>query len=252
MQADWVRTAHADAWEEHGRFRASVGGGTARLSGVRLMASGLPHAQWNSGDVRETELVDIAAVRAWYAARPLPSGEALPWGLRVPSGASWPHGRKLFTKRLMGLVPDRFTAAAPPPDVTLRQAAPQDVDAVLGVDTVAFHEDDAVERPWVEPILSMPSAVVCVAELDGAPVGCGHCVVSSGDAGPAVYVAGIAVLPSARARGIGAAMSTWLVERGFAADAQLAHLHPDTDAAARIYARLGFDEVDGLDIYVDC
>jgi len=247
-----VRTAHADAWEEHGRFRAATGGGTARLQGIRLMASGLPHAQWNNGDVRDPEMVDMAAVRAWYAARPLPSGEALPWGLRVPSGVTWPHGRKLFAKRLMGLVPERFTTASPPPDVTLRQAGPADADAVLSVDTVAFDEDDAVERPWVEPILSMPSAVVCVAELGGAVVGCGHCVVSSGEAGPAVYLAGIAVLPAARGRGVGATVSSWLVERGFDAGGQLAHLHPDTDAAARIYARLGFEEVDGFDIYVDC
>jgi hypothetical protein len=31
----------------------------------------------------------------------------------------------------------------------------------------------------------------------------------------------------------------------------LAHLHPDSDDAVRIYARLGFIEVPGLEIYVD-
>jgi hypothetical protein len=40
-----------------------------------------------------------------------------------------------------------------------------------------------------------------------------------------------------------------LLERAFAAD--LAHLHPDSDVAARIYGRLGFMEVAGFDIYVD-
>jgi predicted N-acetyltransferase YhbS len=170
----------------------------------------------------------------------------------VPAGCSWPHGRKLFAKRLMGLAPERFTPAPPPSGVSLKRAGPADANAVLSVDTVAFDEDESMERPWVEPILSMPSAVVCVAEVDGAVVGCGHCVVSAGDAGPAVYLAGIAVLPAARGRGIGAAVSSWLVERGLAAGAQLAHLQPDTDAAARIYARLGFEEVDGFDIYVDC
>jgi predicted GNAT family acetyltransferase len=46
-------------------------------------------------------------------------------------------------------------------------------------------------------------------------------------------------------------MSAWLLERGFAEGARLAHLHPDTDTAARVYARLGFTPAGALDIYVD-
>ena len=69
--------------------------------------------------------------------------------------------------------------------------------------------------------------------------------------GPSLYLAGVAVLPAARRRGVGAALSSWLLERGFAAGAELAHLNPDTDEAARIYGRLGFAETPGLDIYVD-
>jgi hypothetical protein len=46
-------------------------------------------------------------------------------------------------------------------------------------------------------------------------------------------------------------MSSWLLAQGFAAGAELAHLHPDSDEAARIYARLAFTEVPGLEIYVD-
>jgi hypothetical protein len=40
------------------------------------------------------------------------------------------------------------------------------------------------------------------------------------------------------------------VERGFAAGAAFAHLHPEPMAAG-VYGRLGFVEVDGFDIYVD-
>ena len=58
-------------------------------------------------------------------------------------------------------------------------------------------------------------------------------------------------MAAARRRGIGAALSSWLLERGFAAGADFAHLNPDTDEAARIYERLGFVETPGLDIYVD-
>ena len=59
------------------------------------------------------------------------------------------------------------------------------------------------------------------------------------------------MLAAARRRGVGAALSSWLLERGFAAGAELAHLNPDTDEAARLYGRLGFTETPGLDIYVE-
>lgn len=245
VDAGWVRTAHADAWEAHGRYRADVGGGVARMPGIRVMASGLQHPQWNNGDVLDAGAVDIAEVAAWYAAR------GVPWGLRVPSALPWPHGRRLFGMRLMGLVPDEFRPVSLPEGVTMRAAGSADAAAVLAVDTVAFEEPIEIDQPWVEPLLSQPSLTVCLAEQGGEPVGCGYCLVTDGDAGPAVYVAGVGVLPAARSQGIGAALSSWLVQRGFDAGARLAHLHPDTEAAARIYARLGFTEVDGFDVYVD-
>ena len=245
VDAGWARIAHADAWEAHGRYRAAVGGGVARMPGIRLMASGLAHPQWNNGDVLDADAVDIGEVAAWYAAK------GVPWGLRVPSGMAWPHGRRLFGMRLMGLVPDEFRPVAVPAGITLRAAGPEDADAVLAVDTAAFEEPIDIDQPWVEPLLSQPSLTVCLATQDGEGLGAGYCLVTDGDAGPAAYVAGVGVLPAARNRGIGAALSSWLVSRGFDAGAQLAHLHPDTDDAARIYARLGFVEVDGFDVYVD-
>jgi GNAT superfamily N-acetyltransferase len=245
VDAAWVRVAHADAWEAHGRYRAAAGGGVERLPGIRLMASGLPHPQWNNGDVLDASAVDIDAVASWYDAK------GVPWGVRVPRGMAWPHGRHLFSKRLMGLTRAAFCPVPVPDGVTLRAAGPGDAEAVLAVDAVAFEESVVVERPWVEPLLSQPSVTVCLAEIDGEPVGCGHCVVTDSDAGPAVYIAGVGVLPASRRCGVGVALSSWLVATGFAAGAQLAHLHPDTDEAARIYARLGFIEVDGFEIYVD-
>lgn len=243
----WVRTAHADAWDAHGRYREPFGGGAARLPGVRLMSSGLPHPQWNNGDVGDPAAVDLDAVRAWYAER------GVPWGLRLPVGARWAHGRKLFTKRLMGLEPQGFRPVAGlAPRWELTAAGPGDADEVLAVDTVAFEAPDEVERPWVEPTLSQPGVTVALVRApDGRPAAAGSALVTDGDAGPAVYVAGIGVLPEFRRQGLGAAVSAWLVQRGFDAGARLAHLHPDTDEAARIYARLGFVEVPGLDIYVD-
>jgi GNAT superfamily N-acetyltransferase len=92
---------------------------------------------------------------------------------------------------------------------------------------------------------------VALAEVDGDAVGTAYTVRSDGAAGPAVFLAGVAVLEPFRRRGIAGAMSAWLLERAFAAGARLAHLHPDTDAAARVYSRLGFSPAGALEIYVD-
>jgi predicted GNAT family acetyltransferase len=42
-----------------------------------------------------------------------------------------------------------------------------------------------------------------------------------------------------------------LIERALDDGATLAHLNPDSGAAARLYARLGFRETRGLDVYAD-
>ena len=46
-----VRTAHADAWAVEGVLREPYGGAVATLRGIRVMASGLAHPQWNGADV---------------------------------------------------------------------------------------------------------------------------------------------------------------------------------------------------------
>ena len=239
-----VRAAHGDAWQVEGLLRESAGGGVATVAGARLMASGIDHPQWNNGDVDDPAAADVGAMREWYAAK------NLPWGVRVPAGAPWPHGRLLFGKRLMGC--DLAGFAAPDPDgVSIRKADPADLDAVLHVDAIAFESDGDLERPWIEPHLSAPSVDVALAEVAGRPVGTAYAVRSDERAGPALYLAGVAVLPEFRRRGFGGAISAWLLARGAAAGARLAHLHPDTDEAARVYARLGFVEVAGFDIYID-
>ena len=73
-----VWTAQGDAWQAEGRRRVALGGGAAELPGIRVMASGLPHAQWNSGDVSDPTRVDVETVRDWYASRA--HGRGVPWG----------------------------------------------------------------------------------------------------------------------------------------------------------------------------
>jgi GNAT superfamily N-acetyltransferase len=244
VTAQQVQTAHGDAWQELGRIHSARGGAIV-LPGVRLMASGLPHPQWNNGDVSDPDAVDIEAVARWFEER------SVPWGLRVPNALSWRRGRLLFRKRLMGLVPEAFGPADVPPDVDVRAAEGSDFDSLVAVDSVAFESEPGLERGWLEPLLNADAAVVAVATIAGETVGTGYAVVTTGEAGCSTYVAGIGVLPQWRRRGIGAAVSSWLVTQGLDRGAGLAHLHPDTDEAAAIYARLGFVEVDGFGVYVD-
>jgi GNAT superfamily N-acetyltransferase len=238
-----VQVAHADAWQVEGRLREPWGGGALEVPGLRLMASGLPGPQWNSGDVTAPD-ADLDAARAFYAAR----GAA--WGLRVPAQLPWRHGRPLLTLRLMAMAPEAFAAAPLPPGVAVRTAGPDDLEAVLAIDAPAFGVDPAEDRGWLAPRLGAQAVTTALATLDGEPAGTGLAVRSDGRAGPALYLTGVGVAEGARRRGIGAALSSWLIAGGIAAGARLVHLHAAGDAAARVYARLGFADAPPLDVYV--
>ncbi len=238
-----ARTAHADAWAQQAELRRHAGGAAADLPGIRLMTSGLDHPQWNHGDVTDPALVDLDRVRAWFA------GHGVRWGVRVPAGAPWPHGRRLFGLRLMTLDPAALRAVPPVAGLRVRAAAGDDLATVLDLDAAAF---GGLPSPaWLRPHLESAAVTTAVAELDGVPVGTAYVVRSDGRAGPAAYLAGVGVRPEARGRGVAAAMSSWLLRDAFARGSRFAHLHPDDDRAARVYTRLGFTEVDGLDVYVD-
>ena len=239
-----MRAAQADSLAVQGELRAAAGGATAAPRDLVLMAAGFEAPGVNSGDVTGPD-PDLDAARAFYA------GRGVLWGLRVPPELPWRHGRLLFRRRLMGVTREAFRPAAAVAGLTLRPAGPADLAAVLHVDSTVFGLDPVDNTRWLEPLLGAAAADVALAELDGEPVGTAYTLRSDGSGGPALYLAGVAVLPPARRRGVGAAQSSWLLERGFAAGAELAHLNPDTDEAARLYGRLGFIETPGLDIYTE-
>jgi len=137
------------------------------------------------------------------------------------------------------------------PGLWLCAGAPADLSTVVRIDGEAFGEEPGRERQWLEPHLSAPCCTVALAELDGVPAGTGYSLRSDGRAGPCLYIAGIAVAAAARRRAVAAGSTSWLLDRGFTTGAELAHLHPDGDAAARLYVRLGFIETPGFDVYVD-
>ncbi|QHT57000.1 hypothetical protein GXP71_13545 [Cellulomonas sp. H30R-01] len=243
-----ARTVHADAWEQHGLLRTGRGGATGAAPGVRLMASGLPHPQWNNGDVTDPALVDVAALRAWY--EPL----AVPWGVRVPAGSAWPHGTFLFRKHLV--LRDAGPVDAPAvPGLQVRVAGPNDLSTVVAVDAAAFDGDPALESAWIEPHLHAPGPVtVALASLDGAPVATGYVLRSDGHAGPAAYLSGLAAvpdLPDVPDRAVLAAVGAWLLRGAFTAGARVALAHPDTEEETVTLAGLGLAPAGALDVYVD-
>ncbi len=240
-----MRAAQADALAVQGELRAAWGGAVAAPRDLQLMVAGFEAAGVNSGDVTGPD-PDLDAARAFFAEH------GVAWGLRVPEEQPWEHGRLLFRRRMMALDRGAFRPAAAVPGLELRRAGLDDLPTVLDIDSAAFGLDVGENTRWIEPLLAEGERVsFALASLDGEPAGSAYTMRTDGVAGPALYVAGVAVRLELRKRGVGAAMSSWLLERGFAAGAEFAHLNPDSDGASRLYGRLGFTEVPGYDIYVD-
>jgi GNAT superfamily N-acetyltransferase len=239
-----VRVAQADALAEQGRLRESVGGAVACPRDLMVMTAGFEAEGVNSGDVMGPD-PDLDAARAFFAEH------GVTWGLRVPEEMPWEHGRLLFRRRLMGMERGSFRRAGDIPGLEVRVAGPEDLPTVLHIDSTAFALDRIENTRWLEPLLVAERVEFALASLEGEPAGTAYVLRSDGGAGPSAYLAGVAVLPEARRRGVGAGISSWLLGRAFDRGAELAHLNPDTDAAARIYERLGFAELPGHDIYIE-
>ena len=167
----------------------------------------------------------------------------------VPSGSAWPHGRLLLRQRLMAVAAATFQRAALPSMCVLRRARPGDSTVVSALDASAFGSNVADGRAWLEPLCLSDRAKVAIVELEGVPVATGYALSCHSKSGLSVYIGGIAVIPSARRRGIGTALSSWLLDLGFEEGAAFAHLQTDSPNAARSIERLGFEDFRGIDIY---
>jgi ribosomal protein S18 acetylase RimI-like enzyme len=243
LDASRVFSAHGDAWQTHGRLFQPFGGGTAELPGWRLMASGLGYRYLNAACVTDPAIADVAAAKTWYEER------RLPFGAIVASGLWWPHGRRVVSQELMACEPANFSKAPAPLGLKLHTAAASELEVVVAVDNGAFGSSLEAARAWLGALCGFPTVRVAVGELDGEPVATGYATSCEGEAGKSLYLGGIGVIPSARGRGVAAALVSFLLTAGFEQGCTFAHLQTDSENAARLYGRLGFTHFNGIDIY---
>lgn len=238
--AERVVAAHADGWEAEGRLRM----GAARVTGARLMCSGLAEMQWNGAWVSGLP-VDLEAIARWFAER------RCPWGLAVPRVLDYePPGERITSLRLMGLEPSTFSPpVAADPHLRLRRASPADLEALVALDAASFGGSPDLTRQWISPPLGAHGFTHWIAEHDGRPAGMAIANRTDSDAGPAASITGVCVLGEFRRRGIGAAVTAQACAALFELGAELVQLSPNTEIAARVYQRIGFQEVPGLTIY---
>jgi len=105
-----------------------------------------------------------------------------------------------------------------------------------------FEESDEVgeaDAPFLRDRVAHGVTRLVGAYQSGAPVGGG----SHQPSGSVTEVTGIAVIPRARSRGVGAAITAALVEDAHALGVQTVFLSAGTQRVADIYARVGFRRI---------
>jgi hypothetical protein len=243
IAAEQVHAAHADAWELEGRARALHGGGSGRVRGARLMASGLPDARWNNADVEDQD-VDLDAVIAWYESR------AVPWGIRVPQRLTIDLGTPLFVKRCFAMRSGELPDSEQEVGARLSRVRAAGLSRFVAAEAGLFGMPSWLAARWISPVFGKPGFAHWVAERDRRPVAVATTVASAGDAGPAVMLTGLGSLPHADRRLVMALARTAILAAVDDEPAALVHTHGDPDDDPELYDRLGFTEVEGLQVRV--
>ena len=174
--------------------------------------------------------------------------------LGVPEALEWVHQTTpdlLPAARTVGmrvekcplLVLRRLGAPTPAGVTTRVLQVDDDLEPVLGVVAAAFGGSDEVHPHPGGPRRAMMAAgllrLVAAYDDDGTVIGGG----SHSPRGVTTELTGIAVLPRARGRGVGAALTTALVVDARARGTTTCFLSAQDDAVARVYARVGFGRV---------
>ena len=140
----------------------------------------------------------------------------------------------------------RDLASAPPPDgIEIRQVLDDaGARALVEVDSEAFGDDPKIGMAFYGAgSFGVVGAQAFVAWHGARPIAIAEAYLRAG----AVGVMGVGVVPAARRRGVGAAITAHAARSFRGAD--LAWLHP-TDEAREMYERLGFRRVADHEIWV--
>jgi GNAT superfamily N-acetyltransferase len=231
--------------EEHGPLRL-------------FLSEGVPWPYYARPAGGEVMPEDVRAVRArqWELGVP----EAFEWIVEVaPSMSPAARATGLEVLEVPLMVLDR-PLEAPAVDARLRRLEPGDpqLGAARATADVAFGapgtargeagtaERDAAAASFPEPRLASVRArmaagltVTYVAEDDDGVVAVG----SHQPVGEVTEVVGVATLPSARRRGLGAAITAALIADARRGGAELVFLSAGSEVIARVYGRVGFERV---------
>ena len=216
-----------------------------RRDGVALIATGLPIALFNQvlieGDHWSPEAITEAVGSLRDRGGPFllnlrvgPDDAAIPVAvdldLRPLSARPWMPG--------MALHPMRAVAVAGSHDIR-RVTDPTGIDDHIRAAAIGFEMPEPMLRSIMAGSLDAGDDVtVYVAYLESQPVGAGLGMRT----GRTIGIYNIATVPSARRRGLGAAMTMRIVDDGAAAGCDVAILQA-SDMGRPIYERLGFRTV---------
>ncbi len=236
------------AWR---RRVAACGGVVHDADGLAVCLTGVPLAPFNPTLVERVPDEPDAAIEraeACYNGTGLalgidlePSLHGSVWEAATRSGLTMVESRPGMTLDLS----QRETVSSPEGLEVFRVEDPALLDEVVGVDVSAFGGDVDITRRFLpDAVLEDPAQRVYAARVDGRLVSVGESTTLEGVIG----VFGIATDPAYRRRGLGAAVTAYLLADR-AREADLAVLDA-SDLGYGVYERLGFRSTSTWEVWV--
>jgi GNAT superfamily N-acetyltransferase len=154
--------------------------------------------------------------------------------------------RRILLEPVMAVAVSELAEPTPPPSVSLRRATtPENLAAAVDVEMAVFGTRRDIAQALVPPsVADHPRSRAYVATLDGEPVAGAHARRHERTVG----IFGVGTLERARRRGIGAALTSFVV-RDHADVADLAWLE-SSDMGRPVYERLGFRSIADTEVWV--
>jgi GNAT superfamily N-acetyltransferase len=227
------------AW---GRRVAACGGTVHEVDGLTVCMTGVPLPPFNPTLVAHLPADPqdaVARAERVYEGTGLTIGIDLEASIHGPvRTAAERAGLTMIESRPGMTLPVRDAVRIEPPEGVelFRVEDPALLDELVEVDAAAFGgEPDVVRRFLPDAVLDDAAQRVYAARVDGRLVAAGESTTLDGVMG----VFGIATLPEFRRRGIGAALTSYLMQDR-AHEADVAFLDA-SDLGLGVYLRLGFD-----------